>query len=412
MEVVVARQAIFDRQRKVYGYELLFRSGALSNAFDGTEAAMATMQVLSNLLTIGAKQLLDGKKAFVNFDHHLLLQNTHRAFPADSLVIELLETIVPTSDFLSLCNSIQRLGYSLALDDFTGQSELAPMADIANVIKVDMRLSSRDEQEALLQTYKPRGVLMLAEKVESYSEFEWAKGIGYDLFQGYFFARPTVVRGRQISVVKTTCLQLLSEMRNVNLDFKHLRELIRQDTSLTYQLLRYVNSALFARRDKVLSITRALAFLGEDHIRRWVSLATLTMLGTDKPSELLRLSMVRARFCESLAQLTHAGIPNDAFLLGMFSLLDALIDQPLDEALRSVDLGEEIAGALLGFGPDEGFLTRLYLLIGAYEQGNWEEVERLSQKWSISTAAIGQAYIDSTAWTDKVMREAHTLGEQ
>ena len=247
--------------------------------------------------------------------------------------------------------------------------------------------------------------MLFRSKVESYSEFEWAKGIGYDLFQGYFFARPAVVRGRQISVVKTTCLQLLSEMRKVNLDFKHLRELIRQDTSLTYQLLRYVNSALFARRDKVLSITLALAFLGEEQIRRWVSLATLTMLGTDKPSELLKLSMVRARFCESLAQLTHAGSPNDAFLLGMFSLLDALIDLPLDETLRSVDLGEEIAGALLGFGPDEDFLRRLYRLIGAYEQGNWVQVERLSQRWSISTAAIGQAYIDSTAWTDKVMRE-------
>ena len=303
MEVVVARQAIFDRKRNVYGYELLFRSEALSSAFDGTEAATATMQVLSNLLAIGAKQLLDGKKAFVNFDHHLLLQNTHLAFPAHSIVIELLETIVPTSDFLALCHSIQRLGYSLALDDFTGQAELAPVAEIANVIKVDMRLSSREEQETLLRTYKPRGVLMLAEKVESYEEFEWARSTGYDLFQGYFFARPAVVRGRQISVVKTTCLQLLSEVRKPDLDFEHLRRLIRQDTSLTYQLLRYVNSALFARRDKVLSISRALAFLGEDQIRRWASLATLTMLGTNKPSELLKLSLVRARFCERVAEL-------------------------------------------------------------------------------------------------------------
>jgi c-di-GMP-related signal transduction protein len=408
MEVVVARQAIFDRKRNVYGYELLFRSEALSNAFDGTEAATATMQVLSNLLAIGAKQLLDGKKAFVNFDHHLLLQNTHLAFPAHSIVIELLETIVPTSDFLSLCHSIQRLGYSLALDDFTGQSELAPVAEIANVIKVDMRLTSREEQETLLQAYKPRGVLMLAEKVESYDEFEWARSTGYDLFQGYFFARPAVVRGRQISVVKTTCLQLLSELRKADLDFGHLRQLIRQDTSLTYQLLRYVNSALFARRDKILSISRALAFLGEEQIRRWASLATLTMLGTNKPSELLKLSLVRARFCERLAQLTHRGSSNNAFLLGMFSLLDALIDQPLDEALRSVDLGEEIVGALLGFRPDEDFLRRLYRLIGSYEQGNWDQVERLSQEWGISIAAIGQAYIDSTVWTEQVMREART----
>jgi EAL and modified HD-GYP domain-containing signal transduction protein len=203
-------------------------------------------------------------------------------------------------------------------------------------------------------------------------------------------------------------LQLLSEVRKPDLDFEHLQQLIRQDTSLTYQLLRYVNSALFARRDKIQSISRALAFLGEEQIRRWASLATLTMLGTNKPSELLKLSLVRARFCERLALLTHRGSSNTAFLLGMFSLLDALIDQPLDEALRSVDLGEEIVGALLGFGPDEDFLSRLYRLIGSYEKGNWDEVERLSQKWGISTAAIGKAYIDSTIWAGQVMREART----
>jgi EAL and modified HD-GYP domain-containing signal transduction protein len=215
-----------------------------------------------------------------------------------------------------------------------------------------------------------------------------------------------VVRGQQISVVKTTCLQLLREMQKADLDFGQLRDLIRQDTSLTYQLLRYVNSALFARREKILSITRALAFLGEKYIRRWVTLATLTTLGTNKPDELVKLSLVRAHFCERLALLTHIGSPNDAFLLGMFSLLDALIDQPLDEALGSVDLGDQIAGALLGIVRDEEFLSRLYRLMGSYEQGNWDEVERLSQGWGISTAAIGQAYIDSTVWAEQVIHEA------
>jgi len=313
---------------------------------------------------------------------------------------------VPTLDFLALCQSIQRMGYSLALDDFTGQPELAPVADIANVIKVDMRLSSSEQQERLLHTYKPRGVLMLAEKVESHAEFERARRMGYDLFQGYFFARPAVVRGKQISALKTTCLHLLREAQKPDLDFRHLRELIRQDPSLTYQLLRYVNSALFAHSEKILSISRALAFLGEERIRRWVYLATLTALGTNKPSELVKLSLVRARFCERLAQLTRIGSSNDAFLLGMFSLLDALIDQSLDEALRGVGLGEEIAGALLGAGRDEDFLRRVYRLIGSYEHGNWDEVERLSQGWGISTAAIGQAYIDSARWAEQVVHEA------
>jgi EAL and modified HD-GYP domain-containing signal transduction protein len=404
MDVIVARQAIFDRQRKVYGYELLFRSDALNNAFDGTEAAAATMQVLSNtLMAIGVEQLLGGSKAFVNFDHRLLLENMHLSLPPGSIVIELLETVLPTQDLVALCQSVREMGYPLALDDFAGQPNFAPLADIADVIKVDLRLSSRAEQERLLQLYRPRGVLMVAEKVETYAEFEWARRAGYDLFQGYFFARPTVVRGRQISTVKATCLQLLREMRHADLDFRHLREIIRKDTSLTYQLLRYVNSALFARREKTGSVSRALAFMGEESIRRWVPLATLPALATNKPSELITLSLVRARFCEQLAELTHMGKPHEAFLLGMFSLLDALIDQPLDEALRSVDLGDEITEALLGIGHDEAFLTRLYRLVGYYEQGNWDQVKQLSQAWDIPLASIGKAYIESTVWAEQVI---------
>jgi EAL and modified HD-GYP domain-containing signal transduction protein len=407
MDVVVARQAIFDRQRKVYGYELLFRSDAVSNAFDGTENAAATMQVLSNtLMSIGVEQLLGGKKAFVNFDHALLVASMHSNLPPGSLVIELLETVVPTKDLLALCQSIQQQGYSLALDDFTGQPDLASVAHISDVIKVDMRLISREQQERLLSTYKRRDVLMLAEKVESYGEFEWARRAGYDLFQGYFFARPVVVRGRQIPAGKAICLQLLRELRKPDLDFKRLRELIREDVSLSFKLLRYVNSAFFARRENIRSITRALAFLGEGSIRTWLPLATLLTLATDKPSELVKLSLLRARFCERLAQLAGIGSPNEAFLLGMFSLLDALIDQPLDEALGSIDLGGNIAEALLGIGQDEDFLTRLYRLVGSYELGNWDEVERLSKACRIPPAAIGQTYIDSTVWADRAAREA------
>jgi c-di-GMP-related signal transduction protein len=403
VDVLVARQAIFDRQRKLYGYELLFRSNALTNAFDGTEAAAATMQVLSNtLLSIGAEQLLGNKKAFINFDHRLLQSNMHLTLPPGSLVIEILETVVPTKDLVALCRGIQQQGYSLALDDFANEPDFAPLADIANLIKVDMRLSSREQQEHMLRTYKPRGVMMLAEKVESHEEFEWARNAGYDLFQGYFFARPVMVRSQHIPALKTTCLQLLREVRQPDLDFDRLDRLIREDVSLTYKLMRYANSALFHRSGKIQTITRALLALGEEGIRRWVTLATLPMLATDKPGELVKLSLVRARFCERLTQL--AGVArSDAFLMGMFSLLDALIDQPLDEALRSVAVDQGVTEALLGTAPDEGFLTCLYQLIRCYEVGNWDEVERLSQRCGVPMTCVGEAYIDSTVWANQVV---------
>ena len=404
MDVLVARQAIFDRQRKLYGYELLFRSDAASNTFDGTEAFAATMQVLSNMMmSVGATKLLGGKKAFVNFDHRLLLANAHLTLPRESLVIEILETVVPTEDLVALCRSIQQQGYSLALDDFTDEPRLTPLAHIAGVIKVDLRLSSPEEQEDMVRTYKPRGVLMLAEKVETYAEFERALNIGYELFQGYFFARPEVVRSQHIPANKAACLRLLREVQKADLDFKLLERLICQDVSLTYQLLRYANSAMFQRGAKIQSIARALVILGEHGIRNWAALATLPMLATNKPSELVKLSLIRARFCEQLAEAANIGSSNDAFLMGMFSLLDALIDQPLAEALHGIELGKDIIEALLGIAPDESRLTCLYQLICHYELGDWEKVGQLSRKCGIPPAAIGEAYLDSAAWAEHLV---------
>jgi len=406
VEVVVARQAIFDNHRNLYGYELLFRSDAASNQFDGTEAAAATMQVLANtLMSTGAEALLGGKKAFVNFDHRLLAENMHLTLPRQSLVIEILETVAPTADLVALCQSIRKQGYTLALDDFADAPAFAPLALIAHVIKVDLRLSSRKEQGNMLRTYKPRGVQMLAEKVETYEEFKWARCAGYDLFQGYFFARPEMVRTQDIPTMITACLRLLREVQQPELDFRQLERLIREDVSLTYKLLRYANSALFKRGD-IRSIHTALVALGEDHIRRWVTLATLPRLATNKPGELLKLSLVRARFCERLAELAHGDSSHQAFLVGMFSLLDALIDQPLAEALRGMDLGSKVTEAVLGTGPEKDLLTGLLPLVCCYERGDWEQLAALAQRCGIPTAAIGEAYLDSTAWAEQVVRSA------
>jgi EAL and modified HD-GYP domain-containing signal transduction protein len=407
MEAFVARQAIFDCQRKVYGYELLFRSDAVTNAFDGTESAAATMQVLSDTrMSIGADQLFGGKKAFVNFDHRLLLAGMHLTLPRETIVIEILETVVPTDDLLALCESIHQQGYTLALDDFVDGVALASLAHVADVIKVDMRASSRGDQEQTLRTYKPRGVLMLAEKVETHTEFRWALRAGYDLFQGYFFARPEVLHTRRIPAGTSACLELLRELQRADLDFDRLERLIRNDVSLTYRLMRYANSATFPRHGKNLSISTALQTIGEDGIRTWVTLATLPTLATNKPSELLKLSLVRARFCELLDRLAHIGPPNAAFFMGMFSLLDALLDRPLEEALRGIDLGSEITDALLGTAPDNDLLTCLYQLICCYELGNWDEVERLSETCGISSAAIGEVYLNSTSWAEHIVHSA------
>jgi c-di-GMP-related signal transduction protein len=404
MEVFVARQAIFDRKRELYAYELLYRSSGARNEFDGTDAAIATRQVIaSSLLSIGLDNMLGGKKAFLNFDHRLLSDGAHLSLPRQAIVIEILETVEPTADLIALCQSISDQGYSIALDDFVSGPKIEPLTHLAKLIKVDLRTTSRDEQERLIRTYQPRGITMLAEKVETYEEFEWARNAGYDLFQGYFFAKPAIVTGRQIPAVKAACLRLLRESQRPELDFPRLEALIRDDVSLTFKLLRYANSALFSRREKTSSIGRALLVLGEDGVRRWIAMATLPMLATSKPGELITLSIVRARFCERLAQLGGFEQHSEAFMMGMFSLLDALIDCPLDEALREVELEPGVTDALLGIAGEQDRLASIYRLARRYEVGDWDEIEALSQDCKVPAVAVGAAYVESTLWAERLL---------
>ena len=195
VEVLVARQPIFNRQRQLYGYELLYRSQLASNEFDGTEASTATKHVISStLLSIGLENVLCGKKAFLNFDYRLLSDEIYLSLPRQATVIEILESVEPSADLLALCRSVHEKGYTIALDDFIDGPQFEPLTHLVQLIKVDVRVTSKQEQERLLRTYQPRGIALLAEKVETYEEFEWTHAAGYDYFQGYFFARPSMLR--------------------------------------------------------------------------------------------------------------------------------------------------------------------------------------------------------------------------
>jgi len=402
----VVRQPIFDRQRRVYGYELLYRSDPSQDRFDGTDDAAATTQVISSaLLSIGLESVVGGKKAFLNFDQRLLNDGMYRTLPSQTTVIEILESVEPSADLIELCHNIRSQGYAIALDDFVGSPQFEPLTQLAQLIKVDIQATAPPEQERLLTTYQPRGIALLAEKVETYEEFEWARAAGYDYFQGYFFARPSVVHCRQLPASKLTCLRLLSELQKTDLDFNRLETLIRGDVALTYKLFRYVNSAVFNRREPVASIERALVIIGSDDIRRWAMLATLPMLAADKPGELATLSVVRARFCERLIELAGIRSQNEAFLMGMFSLLDALLDRPLDEALRAVSLGPEVTQALLGTAGEESVLSKIYRLTRRYELGDWDEVERLAQGCGFPASAAGNAYVEATLWAERVLQQ-------
>src|SRR5271155_5614392 len=259
MDALVARQAIFDRDRRVHGYELLFRSNAGQNEFDGTEGGLATQQVLANsLLVIGLENLVGNKKAFINFGRGPLLQGWHASLPRKNTVIEVLETVEPDAEVLEACRKLREEGYQIALDDFVFRPGFEALLEVADLLKIEIQSMPRPEQKLLVRSSKARGLQMLAEKVETYEEFQWARNAGYDYFQGYFFARPVIVRGRQIPASTVTCLRLLQEAQHPELNFERLSVLISEDVSLSYKLLRYVNSPIFQRARPINSIREAV----------------------------------------------------------------------------------------------------------------------------------------------------------
>lgn len=408
LDVFVARQPIFSKSRELFAYELLFRSDTPSDAPHDApgrhEDTSATMQVLANsLLSIGLENIVEGKKAFVNLGSGLLLHGLPTMPRPEQIVLEILESVEPTAELVARCKELRELGYTIALDDFTGGTRFDPLIDVAQILKVDMRQTSQPEQERILRAYQPRGLVMLAEKVETLEEFEWAKAAGYDLFQGFFFARPSLVHGHQIPASRFNCLQLLQELQEEELDFDRLAKMISGDLSFSYKLLRYVNSALFTHRTEISSIGQSLLILGETGVRHWIALVALPQLAKDKPGELVTHSLVRATFCERLAGL--AGILESAqgFLAGLFSLLDALLDVPLEEALIQVGVVPAIRNAVLGTVQEQDKLRLVYLLATRYEKGDWPAVEALASRLRIDLQAIGRVYSESMLWAQRAV---------
>jgi EAL and modified HD-GYP domain-containing signal transduction protein len=402
VDVFVARQPIFNRNRKVWGYELLFRSAANQTRYDGTEATSATRQVISNgMLSIGFDKLLRGKHACINFGREMLLQNMYTSLPHQTTVIELTEDIEPDAEVLAAVKRMRAEGYRIALDDFRPSPQMEPLLEFANLVKVEM-CTPKPEQEVMLREFQARGIRMLSEKVETDEEFRWALKAGYDYFQGHFFACPVILQGRQIPAIKLHCLRLIQEAHRAELDFTRLTKLISEDVSFSYKLLRYANSARFGRANKIHSIRRALVVLGEYGIRKWVSIAALPTIAADKPGELMRQSLVRARFCELLGQASGQTVEEQAFLLGLFSLLDALLDRPINDVLTEVGLAPELDSVLRGQAPDDSILNTIYQLVRAYEAGNWELVECLAARMGAPADLIGAAYCEALPWADDI----------
>ena len=400
MEHFIARQPIFDTKGRVYAYELLFRSG-LHNYFDCDDADLAAASVIANSnLLFDLDEMTGGTKAFINCTSKVLREDLMTTLPRQQAVVEVLEEVKPDDSIIAACQRLKKQGYTLALDDFVYHENFEPLLELADIIKVDFLLSDVDEQEQLAKTMIPRGIKMLAEKVETHEVYEQAKQMGYQLFQGYFFARPVIISRKDIPTNKIQFLRILKDIHAEEVDFKKLALTIQSEVSLTYKLLKLINSAAFALRHKVTSVLQALSLLGLQEIRNWVSLLSIASMADDKPAELVVSSLIRARICEQLAQPCKMGDrQSDMFLMGLFSLLDVIMSRPIDEILQEITVEEDILEALT---ETPGTLRSILDLVIAMEKGEWEQVSRLAIELQIEEKALSTTYLDAVKWAQDI----------
>jgi c-di-GMP-related signal transduction protein len=391
MDIFVARQPIFDRQQRIYGYELLYRTG-MENFFNGVNLDDATLAVIRNvMLVLGSEYLSGGNKVFVNFTKSLLLSDAPAFLPKNSSVIEILENVEVDEELLAACRELRKQGYQLALDDFIWEvNEPNPLTEVVHFIKVDFRNTLPHDRKAMAEFFNAKDVELLAEKTETRREFQEALAMGFSYFQGYFFSKPEIISGRDIPGYKLHYLRILQEVCQDQLDFKKLQAIIEQDPPLCLKILTYLNSAFFALRYEITSIGHALALLGEKEIRKWASLAILVHLGKDQPTELMRLSILRAKFCESLApKFGLSSHESKLFLMGLLSLMDVFWERPLDEVLENIPLAKEIKQALQG---QENIHRRVLDLVVYYEKGAWESVSQLLSQLNLDESDLPEIY--------------------
>ena len=407
IDVFVARQPIFRRDLQVHGYELLYRSSP-KNAFDGTSAEIATARVMVNaFLAIGGDKLLNHKPAFLNLDGAMLTLPYASLLPFRSVVIEILEHVIPTPEVLEACRGLKRRGYTLALDDCSDVSAIGPWQGVVDLIKVDFQQCAAHVREELIQTCRRKGLKALAEKVETPEEYRLAASLGYDYYQGYFFARPEMVTGRAISESKMRLLRMLREVSRDDVDLDQLERLVLEEVALTYKLLRYLNSAAFGFRSQIKSVRHALALLGEQELRKWICLLLLATLGQGKPSQIIIDSLLRARFGELLApHLGLGGRKSTVFLLGLLSHLDAILGCDMGQALDGLALEADVRNTLLEHNQQENALTYLYLLIKAYNAGDWIRSVAVAEKYRLPLSQLSYTYTTAVHWADAVAATA------
>lgn len=402
-QVHVARQPILDVRQQVFGYELLYRAAAQDESCTTTDSSITAKVIADALLGIGLDTLTDGRRAFVNLDYDALLADASGLLDPDQVVIEILEHVTVTAEVTAMCQSLHTRGYAIALDDFVPGSPAEALLPYARFVKLDVLALTPEALASTTRRMLQAGVSVVAEKVETIDAFARAKAAGCSLFQGYYFCRPETFSGRALPTNQITQMRLVAALNQPSVSLGTVEDLLKHDASLSYRVLRSVNSAGFGLRREVHSIREALLLLGLDQVRKWSSIWVLAGLSKG-PSELVTMTVIRARCCELIGQALDRSDGGAAyFLLGLCSLLDVLLGHPMAQVTQELPLEPEIRAALLG---DDNVARQTLQAVISYEQGRWTDAAALSASLGIGTDTLPDAYADALGWARKLTRAA------
>lgn len=389
--IYLARQPIFDDEQGIFGYELLFRDSRENKAEVGEDGKSATSKVMLNtMMEQDLGRLVGNKLAFFNLDYEFLLAGTDLPFSSEHVGIEIVENVPINEKSIAAVAQLSILGYTIALDNFSWRDGVEALLEHADLVKIDILEHDVMAQIDIIKKLKGHDITMVAKSVETRAQFEQCRRLGFKYFQGFFLCRPTTVTAKRLPESKINVMRLVKQLQDPDVTPEELEKIIRNDVALHYRLLRTVNSAYYGLSVKIKSIQHAIVYLGIPTIRSWARLQVMAGVD-DRPSELMRLALIRAHMCELMTANMAKETQDMAFTTGLFSLLDALMDTPMNEVIGLLPLDDDLIDALVN---REGPYGRLLKTVISYERGEWDEInEEL-----FPVDKLRRSYLESVAW--------------
>lgn len=391
----IARQPIFNRKLDVFGYELLYRAGEQSTQFDGMSSTGATASVLGGLFEAGISQIVENKYALINFDERFINSDSIELVEPERLIIEMLEDVKVNNNLINRLTELKEKGYKIALDDFVEDYDNYPLVPLADIIKFDIIETPLAQIAGSVNTALAQNKIILAEKIETQTEFLRAKEMGFHLFQGFFFSKPSIaMKSSHKSTPKIQYMKLLNELKEEEPSFQTLAEIVETDVNIAYRLIRIASRK--AEEEVLYSIKKALVYMGLKEFERWINILVLQDLGRDKPQELTKISLIRSQMADVIAgQIGLKRIRHEAAMMGLFSVVDAMLDMPIEEALQDIALPDSIINALVN---NKGPLYPIIDLITAYEQGDYVKVQNIAKQLNLDMGLLYRDYVEAIEW--------------